>query len=215
MTNRENSKYLIEKYVDSFEFDHLAKELLRECGAIEFTKVATVVEKETGTNLFEHINEHYTIIDDVVFSADKKELIKYAPEKDTVSYKIPEFVEIIAPNAFTGNEFLTEIIIGKLKYVNSNAFIACPKLKTVHTDNIDHIWKCGWSDINSSPFINGACLYINGMLCDTLTLPNRGGNIRAFQGCESIKHIKFNENNELLEGAVLAALAEKNNIKYF
>jgi len=215
MTNREKSNDLIKKYADSFEFDHLAKELLRECGAIEFTKVATAVAKATGTNLFAYINEHYTIIDDVVFSADQKELIKYAPEKETVSYKIPDFVEVIAPDAFRGNEFLTEIIIGKLKYVNSNAFVDCPKLKAVHTDNIDHIWKCGWSDINSSPFINGAWLYVNGTPCDTLTLLNNGGNIRAFQGCKSIKHIKFDENNEMLERAVLAALAEKNNVKYF
>lgn len=215
MTNKEKLEKLIEKYdedLKAYDYSNFAPDLLRYCGSI----VLKMIEDAFGT-MVSYYRDRYVIIDDVVFSTDKKELVRYSPEKTDETYVIPEFVETICDGAFQGSEHLKQVTISKnIHHIGSRAFsdssIAkivwdtseatggsyvfenCPKLKTVITDDAQKLfgYKC---DNDGSPFINGACLMVDGAVCENLSIPDDADiTLRAFQGCTSIKNVEFKEN---------------------
>ena len=145
------------------------------------------VEEEFGT-FISYYRDRYVIIDDVVFSTDKKELVRYSPEKTDETYVIPEFVETICDGAFQGSEHLEQVTISKnIHHIGSRAFadsslaeivwdtpkatggsyifVNCPNLKTVITDDAQKLANYV-HDNEGSPFINGTQLIVNGEVCD-------------------------------------------------
>ena len=79
MINKEKFEKIFSEYEESIEsgdYSNFANELLRYCGSIVMRKV----EEEFGT-FISYYRDRYVIIDDVVFSTDKKELVRYSPEK--------------------------------------------------------------------------------------------------------------------------------------
>ena len=214
MTNDEKIKFLVKKYekqLDTHDCAEFAQSLLRECGALAFKKVEMLFSKEGLGELSAYIKPYYTIEDDVVFSTDGKELVKYAPEKPDAVYEIPPSVEYIEPEAFKGNEYLTEIVWGKPRGSGNEPFVDCPQLKTIRTNNINHLLRYCCSDILGSPFINGADLYIDDTLCETLVLPEDTVyvNPRMFQGCTSIKNVQSSANNRHIAEAILDILKQE------
>lgn len=187
MTNTEKLEKLIEKYdedLKAYDYSNFAPDVLRYCGSIVMKKV----EEEFGT-FISYYRDRYVIIDDVVFSTDKKELVRYSPEKIDESYVIPDYVETIRDGAFQGSEHLERVTISKnIHHIGSRAFSDssnlaeivwdtpeatggsyvfenCPKLKTVITDDAQKLLNYK-HDNEGSPFINGAQLIVNGEICD-------------------------------------------------
>ena len=185
--NTERLEKLIKKYDDDLtakDYRYFAPDVLRYCGSIVMRKV----EEEFGT-FISYYRDRYVIIDDVVFSTDKKELVRYAPEKTDESYVIPEHVATIRDGAFQGSEHLKQVTISKnIHHIGNRAFadssdlseivwdtpkasggsyvfVNCPNLKTVITDDAQKIANYV-HDNEGSPFINGAQLIANGEVCD-------------------------------------------------
>ena len=231
MTNKERFDKLMEKYdedLKAYDYSNFAPDLLRYCGAIVMKRI----EEEFGT-FISCYRDRYVIIDDVVFSTDKKELVRYSPEKTDETYVIPEFVETICDGAFQGSEHLKKVTISKnIRHIGSRAFSDssklaeimwdtpeatggsyvfenCPKLKTVITDDVKKLfgYKC---DNDGSPFINGACLIVDGEVCENLSIPDDADiTLRAFQGFTSIKNVEFKENNKYIEKLLLSIVDNK------
>ena len=187
MTNKEKLEKLIEKYdedLKAYDYSNFAPDLLRYCGAFVMKKL----EEQFGT-FISYYRDRYVIIDDVVFSTDKKELVRYSPEKTDESYVIPDYVETIRDGAFQGSEHLERVTISKnIHHIGSRAFadssslaeivwdtpkatggiyvfVNCPKLKTVITDDAQKLANYV-HDNEGSPFVNGAQLIVNGEACD-------------------------------------------------
>ena len=187
MTNKEKLEKLIEKYdedLKAYDYSNFAPDLLRYCGAIVMKRI----EEDFGTFISYYRNS-YVVIDDVVFSTDKKELVRYSPEKTDESYVIPEHVETIRDGAFQGSEHLKRVTISKnIHHIGNRAFadssalseivwntpkttggsyvfVNCPNLKTVITDDAQKIANYV-HDNEGSPFVNGAQLIVNGEICD-------------------------------------------------
>ena len=185
--NMERLEKLIEKYDDDLtdkDYRYFAPDVLRYCGSIVMRKV----EEEFGT-FISYYRDRYVIIDDVVFSVDKKELVKYSPEKTDESYVIPDHVETIRDGAFQGSEHLKRVTISKnIHHIGSRAFadssslaeivwdtpkssggsyvfVNCPNLKTVITDDVQKLANFV-HDNEGGPFVNGAQLIVNGEVCD-------------------------------------------------
>ena len=231
MTNTEKLKKLIEKYdedLKAYNYSNFAPDLLRYCGSIALKKA----EEALGT-MVSYYRDRYVIIDDVVFSTDKKELVRYSPEKTDESYVIPDYVETIRDGAFQGSEHLKQVTISKnIRHIGNRAFSDssnlaeivwdtpeatggsyvfenCPKLKTVITDDVKKLfgYKC---DNDGSPFINGACLMEDGEVCENLSIPDDADiTLRAFQGCTSIKNVEFKENNKYIKKLLLSIVDNK------
>ena len=229
--NMERLEKLIKKYDEDLtvkDYRYFAPDVLRYCGSIVMRKM----EEDFGT-FISYYRDRYVIIDDVVFSTDKKELVRYSPEKIDETYVIPEFVETICDGAFQGSEHLKQVTVSKnIRHIGSRAFSDssslaeimwnpsetiggsyvfenCPKLKTVITDDIKKLfgYKC---DNYGSPFINGACLMVDGEVCENLSIPDDADiTLRAFQGCTSIKDVKFEENNKYIEKLLLSIVDNK------
>ena len=185
--NMERLEKLIKKYDEDLtvkDYRYFAPDVLRYCGSIVMRKV----EEEFGT-FISYYRDRYVIIDDVVFSTDKKELVRYSPEKVDESYVIPEHVATIRDGAFQGSGHLKRVTISKnIHHIGSRAFadssslaeivwdtpkttggsyvfVNCPNLKTVITDDAQKIANYV-HDNEGSPFINGAQLIANGEVCD-------------------------------------------------
>ena len=238
MINQSKFAEIVAKYeedIDSHDYRYFVPEVLRKCGAIALKKSEDLFGftlKAVYANR-DYRDEHYEIIDDVVFSTDKKELVRYSPEKIDESYVIPDYVETIRDGAFQGSEHLERVTISKnIHHIGSRAFADsfslaeivwdtpeatgssyvfenCPKLKTVITDDVQKLfgYKC---DNDGSPFINGACLMVDGEVCENLSIPDDADiTLRAFQGCTSIKDIEFEENNKYIEKLLLSIVDNK------
>ena len=187
MTNTEKLEKLIEKYdedLKAYDYSNFAPDVLRYCGSIVMKKV----EEEFGT-FISYYRDRYVIIDDVVFSIDKKKLVRYSPEKTDEEYVIPDCVETIGDAAFQGSEHLKRVTISKnIRHIGFRAFddssslskivwdtpkasggsyvfVNCPNLKTVITDDVQKLANYV-HDNEGSPFVNGAQLIVNGEVCD-------------------------------------------------
>ena len=187
MTNTEKLEKLIEKYdedLKAYDYSNFAPDLLRYCGSIVMKRI----EEDFGT-FISYYRDRYVIIDDVVFSTDKKELVRYSPEKIEEAYAIPDFVETICDGAVQGSEHLKRVTISKnIRHIGNRAFsdssnlseivwdahkatggsyvfVNCPKLKTVITDDAQKLANYV-HDNEGSPFVNGAQLIVNGESCD-------------------------------------------------
>lgn len=231
MRNKEKLKKLIKKYDEDLtakNYSEFAPELLRWCGSIVMRKI----EDELGT-FISYYRDRYVIIDDVVFSTDKKKLVRYSPEKTDEEYVIPDCVEKICDAAFQGSEHLKRVTISKnIRHIGFRAFddssslaeivwdtpkatgenyvfVNCPKLKKVITDDVQKLW--GYCcDNEGSPFINGACLMVDGEVCENLSIPDEAYiTLRAFQGCTSIENVEFKENNEYIKEFLLSFIENK------
>ena len=231
MRNKEKLEKLIKKYDEDLtakNYSEFAPELLRWCGSIVMRKI----EDELGT-FIAYYRDRYVIIDDVVFSTDKKKLVRYSPEKTDEEYVIPDCVETICDAAFQGSEHLKRVTISKnIRHIGFRAFddssslaeivwdtpkaiggsyvfVNCPKLKKVITDYVQKLW--GYCcDNEGSPFINGACLMVDGEVCENLSIPDDADTtLRAFQSCTSIKNVEFKENNKYIEKLLLSIVDNK------
>lgn len=231
MKNKEKLEKLIKKYDEDLtakNYSEFAPELLRWCGSIVMRKI----EDELGT-FISYYCDRYVIIDDVVFSTDKKKLVRYSPEKSDEEYVIPDCVETICDAAFQGSEHLKRVTISKnISHIGFRAFddssslaeivwdtpkatggsyvfVNCPKLKKVITDDVQKLW--GYCcDNEGSPFINGACLINGDKMCNELTVPDcTDVTLRAFQGCTSIENVDFKVHNKYLERLLLSIIENK------
>ena len=187
MKNKEILEKIVREYendINNYEFGEFTLEVLRRCGSIMLKKV----KDELGIFISDY-SDRYIVIDNVVFSVDQKELVRYSPEKTDESYVIPDYVETIRVGAFQGSEHLKQVTISKnIRHISSGAFsdsstlaeivwdtpkatggsdvfVNCPNLKTVITDDVQKLANYV-HDNEGSPFINGAQLIVNGEVCD-------------------------------------------------
>ena len=74
-------------------------------------------------------NKHYSSVDGVLFSKDKKTLVRFPPGKAAAYYEIPGGVTTIWDSAFLGCDALAQVVIhGSVKNIEDWAFWGCTKL---------------------------------------------------------------------------------------
>ena len=130
-----------EKDIDSHDYRYFAPEVLRKYGSITlkeaaelfgFTLKAVYADKD-------YRGEHYEIINDVVFSATKKGLVRYSPEKTDEAYVIPEFVETVCDEAFASSS-IKEIVLPKnVTSIGSRVFMNCKELVSATFENTNTV----------------------------------------------------------------------------
>ena len=77
-------------------------------------------------------NANYVVVDGVLFSKDKTNLIQYPAGRTATSYAIPAEVTSIAPEAFNDADNLTAVTIpAGLTSISSWAFVNCSKLTSI------------------------------------------------------------------------------------
>lgn len=135
--NMERLEKLIEKYDEDLnvkDYRYFAPDVLRYCGSIVMKKL----EEQFGT-FISYYRDRYVIIDDVVFSTDKKELVRYSPEKIDESYVITDFVETVCDEAFAGCA-IKEIVIPKnVTCMGSRVFMNCKALVRATFENANTV----------------------------------------------------------------------------
>lgn len=132
-------------------------------------------------------NNTYMAENNVLFSADKKELLYYLPTLENDSYIVPEGTEIIAAGAFFGNTALASVSLpASLNHIESNAFQNCSNLTNVTFAQ----------DGGDMLVIGDYAFYNTGI--ETIALPARTGSLgnNAFS-YSALKSITFGANSQL------------------
>lgn len=77
-------------------------------------------------------NDYFKVIDNVLYNQDQTILIYYASGKEEEILNISTRVKEISTNAFSGNNYIKEIITNEsLKFISSNSISSCNALETV------------------------------------------------------------------------------------
>lgn len=127
--------------LENTKIKNLATSTFLYCSSLESITLPVTVE-QCGINPFmEDLalkeikvadgNKNFTSIDGVLFSADKKTLVAFAPAS-TLNYVVPEGTEIIANSAFCMSRRLKTIKFPvSLKTIDSNAFLRIDDLQLI------------------------------------------------------------------------------------
>jgi hypothetical protein len=148
-------------------------------------------------------NKNFTVVDGVLFNADKTQLILYPACKEGTSYKVPDTVTTICLGAFCGCEYLTEVIIpDTVTKIGDCAFAYCANLKKINFPKTFEVIP-------------------RGMFCGSgiknITIPSSITEIGyiAFYDCKNLKYVFYassqedwkkitiSSNNENLTSAVI------------
>lgn len=144
-------------------------------------------------------NENFTSYDGILYSKDKKHLMKYAEGRTKRSFKIPDHVYWIESNAFSNNKFLTVVTVGEeLITTGISSFAYCPNLYLVHFNDKIRV-------IGSGTFHECTNLEI-------VILPSSITKIgsRSFADCESLDSITLCSHFPPLLGDSVFARTNKN-----
>ena len=144
MLNKDKFAEIFKKHeedIDSHDYRYFAPEVLRKCGSITlkeaeelfgFTLKAVYADKD-------YRGEHYEIIDDVVFNATKKELVRYSPEKTDETYVIPDFVETVCDEAFASSSIKAIVLPKNVTSIGSRVFMNCKELVSATFENANTV----------------------------------------------------------------------------
>lgn len=82
-------------------------------------------------------SQHYCSVDNIVFSKDKTELVRYAPNRPGRAYTVPDTVLTIARYSFIGMQNLEELLLSKNTSLVEFEAIYSSKLKKITIPNPD------------------------------------------------------------------------------
>ena len=133
-------------------------------------------------------NEYYAAIGNSLFTKDEKTLIRYANDETILTYTIPDGVNCIADNAFSGCTTIVNVTIpNSVTVMGRSAFSACNALESVVIPNTI---TC----IEDFAFYNCTAL-VNVIIPETVTTIGE----RAFCGCTSLTSIIIPESVSTIE----------------
>jgi len=122
-------------------------------------------------------NKYYAISDGVLYTKDKKTLVKYPTGSEEKEYTILKSVTRIAEGAFSLANNLTSVVLSeKLTIIENEAFSGCIHLSIDLTPNITKIGDYAFSDCYSITELR---------LPDSLTHLGEG----AFSACEKLESV--------------------------
>ena len=120
--------------------------------------------------------------------------------QNLTSVVIPSSVTSISSWAFEGCTGLTSIVIpNSVTNIGIYAFHCCDNLSSVYyTGTIERWCSIAFDNSDSNPCCNGANLYIDGTLVETVVIPNTVVALNStFSGCVSLTRVSFGEGNQL------------------
>jgi len=129
---RKNTKWIMEPGTYSAYFD----------GYPSLEEV-TLSDKYTSTSLLSRLpelktinlskdNTSFSLMNGVLYTADKKELLRYPPKKEGKTFSLPAGTERIAEDAFKNSAYIESVTLNKeLSEIRWGAFESCPNLSSV------------------------------------------------------------------------------------
>lgn len=154
---------------------------------ISLGKNVCYIHIEDCQNLTEiHIdnaNPYFMEVDDVIYNAEMTELLFYSRSKKDGSFTVPDTVETICDYAFSGNQYLEEIIFSERTItLGQYAFSNCNLTKAKLPHSLEKI--------------GSHCFDLNPKISD-ITIPKNITRLDyVFENCEALETITFlNEDN--------------------
>lgn len=183
-------------YLDGFCF--------LECNSLKTIYLPSTLESMSSIAIYKNAslesiivneNSRFYVSDEngLLYSADMKTLVKYPDGRPETSFTVPDSVVIIAADAFSYVQNLTEITFSdNVEYVNDDAFHHSKSLETVNFNN-------KLKSIGASAFENADMLKVVS-LPDSLTSLGKS----AFYGCGALTEISISDGVTSLGEKVLS-----------
>ena len=166
------------------------------CGSLSIPSSVTYEGKTYKvTAIADHAFENQLELDAIYIPTSVTSIGNYAfrccPKLTTIT--IPSTVTSIGKEAFQYCSKLAAIDINatSLTKIGTDAFSNCPKLNIVNLNSIASWMKCSLDNVSSSPFCNGADLYVADEEKTTISFPVTTQSIPAyaFCGCRNITSV--------------------------
>lgn len=145
---------------------------------------------------------HYSIVDNVLFSHDKKKLLRYPPARLDTTYTVPNGVEIIGDYAFSGCQHLTEFQLpDSIVAIWEDAFQGTSIKSFSFPKNINFIGEAIFEDCDKLDAFTfplwitkiSTAMFTNCESLTSFTIPDHITVIEdyAFARCENLKEINI------------------------
>ena len=108
---------------------------LKTFGESAFCRCSSLSEIKVASG-----NDHFKVVDNVLFTKDGKTLLQYPAKMRQNSYSVPDGVETIGAGAFAGSNILTQVIVPEsVKTISISGFQNCEKLTSIALPGVENI----------------------------------------------------------------------------
>ncbi|MDR0538636.1 MAG: leucine-rich repeat domain-containing protein [Tannerellaceae bacterium] len=182
------SCYQLPSFTVPYDVNRIGEGAFAACRAIAYFEV-------------DPLNEHYTVVDGVLYNKDKTLLLAYPVAKTDVVFTVPDGVEAIGESAFTTSGNLTEVKLpDNLRRIGNGAFAGCLSLTAINIpenvimlghDVFNSCWKLASINLGHVMAIgNGAFMWCRALTSVDLSSLRSLGDF-AFFYCENLASIKI------------------------
>ncbi len=163
-------------------FDHYTGSLTVNCSTLRFYGYDNYYEDYRYYSPFKGGNFSSLTLGDNVTAIPEETFMSCS---NLVSATLSGNIATIGNNAFSGCSKLAAIDIdnSSLSSIGSYAFSYCSQLKAVNISNLNKWLNCTFSNSSSSPFYNGADLYISNAQVTNLSIPITTISVPSFVFC--------------------------------
>ena len=137
-------------------------------------------------------NEHYTVVDNSLYTKDMTAIVHYVGSKGQTSFKLPDSVTRVCDSAFSGANELLNLDISSAYQLDYSAVSGCKSLKSVKLS--EHL-----IEIPSSCFQSCTSL-------ESIDIPKgvKAINSSAFYACESLVSVTLPEGLEKIDDSAFS-----------
>ena len=137
-------------------------------------------------------NEHYTVVDNSLYTKDMTAIVHYVGSKGQTSFKLPDSVTRVCDSAFSGANELLNLDISSAYQLDYSAVSGCKSLKSVKLS--EHL-----IEIPSSCFQSCTSL-------ESIDIPKgvKAINSSAFYACESLVSVTLPEGLEKIDNSAFS-----------
>ena len=142
-------------------------------------------------------NQHYTAIDNSLYTKDGKTLVQYALGNGKEKVVIADTVTCIGYTSFSGSESIVEVVVpDSITYIERAAFHSCTSLTTVTIGTFEKNNVVSFCEIGDDAFLD----------CDALTNVIIGNSVKSinsssngtFGSCNALSTVKIGDSLEII-----------------
>lgn len=163
--------------IQNYAFGHCNINTLYISGSVKNISGTAFISSDIKNLSVDDNNSNYLVLDNVIFSKDKKKIIASVQQNNHKNYNIPNGVEEICDNAFYGKNITEVTFPNTVTKIGQSAFMKCNILTKVNIPN-------SVTDIEESAFCN--CNELKQLhLPENLTVLNKN----VLMGCNEIDNL--------------------------
>ncbi len=159
-------------------------------------------------------NKNYVNVDDVIYTSDMTELVKFIPSNEKEEFTIPDTVKKVHSRAFSYCENLKKVNIpSSVIEIGSAAFIGCTSLESINVDEENPFFSSA-DGVLFNKYKDTLHQYPVGSTKKSYTIPDfvEEIGIYAFAECKALETIEIPDSVEIIDDNAFQSCPKLNNV---